>query len=361
MLKKRLSDAWSLPAIMLWALLLVARAAAQDIVIHLHNGDRLTGKLVSETTNTVTLTNIFLGNIQIPVTQIKLREAVPPATPSAPPTAAVPTTNVPPTVATAPSGTNVPPSTNVVAKTTPPPELKAKEPKGPMTPANPEATPIASTPSAWKHDVRFGLNMRYSDKDSQEFLTIAKSTYGKAPFRHIFDVNFKYGRVEGVLAANSLAASEKTEYQLSPKSYIFNLVGGGYDEIRKIDHQIDVGPGFGVELIKKTNFVWKGEMGFNFQKQFRADDTRQTSYSLRIAEIFAWRIWEKLTADLKVEFFPDLDELGEYRFRLESTLRYPVSKRLSLNLDVIDLYDTRPPQSVNPNDLQIRSTIGVAF
>ena len=59
--------------------------------------------------------------------------------------------------------------------------------------------------------------------------------------------------------------------------------------------------------------------------------------------------------------FNDLDELGEYRLRIESTLRYPVSKRLSLNLDVIDLYDTRPPETVNPNDLQIHSTIGVAF
>ena len=114
----------------------------------------------------------------------------------------------------------------------------------------------------------------------------------------------------------------------------------------------------------KQNIIvagWKGEMGFNFQQQNRADDTRQNSYSLRIAEIFAWRVWEKLTADLKVEFFPNLDEFGEYRLRLESTLRYPVSKRLSLNLDVIDLYDTRPPAEVSKNDLQIRSTIGVTF
>ncbi|MGZ8940538.1 MAG: DUF481 domain-containing protein, partial [Limisphaerales bacterium] len=218
-----------------------------------------------------------------------------------------------------------------------------------------------STPSYWKHDLRFGVNLRYATKDSHEFLSILKSTYGKAPFRHIFDVNFKYGRVEDALAANSLAASEKTEYQLSPKSYVFGLIGGGYDEIRKIDYQFEVGPGFGIELLKLTNFVWKSEIGFNFQQQNRADQTRQNTYSIRIAEIFAWRIWEKLTADLKAEYFQNLDEFGEYRLRIESTLRYPVSKRLSLNLDVIDLYDTRPPQDVSKNDLQIRSTIGVTF
>jgi putative salt-induced outer membrane protein YdiY len=346
MLKKRLSDAWWLLAVVLFVLLLASPAGAQSIVIHLKNGDRVSGRIVSESTNTVRLTNQFLGSIEVPLAEISKREVMPaPALPAV--------TNAP-AVVTTKSATNVVTASTNVAAAAPPP-------KPPLSPANPEATPIASTPSYWKHDLRFGVNLRYATKDSHEFLSILKSTYGKPPFRHIFDVNFKYGRVEGALAANSLAASEKTEYQLTPKSYVFSLIGGGYDEIRKIDYQFEVGPGFGVEILKLTNFVWKGEMGFNFQQQNRADDTRQNSYSLRVAEIFAWRIWEKLTADLKVEFFPNLDEFGEYRLRIESTLRYPVSNRLSLNLDVIDLYDTRPPAEVSKNDLQIRSTIGVTF
>lgn len=358
MLKKRLSDAWWLPAVALSVLLLVLPADAQSIILHLKNGDRLSGKFISESTNSVKLTNSLLGAIEVPLTEISRRESL------AAPIVVTPPTNVPALASTGPS-TNTPAAakpagTNVVAATTNA-VVAAPAPKPPLSPANPEATPIASTPSYWKHDLRFGLNLRYATKDSHEFLTILKSTYGKQPFRHIFDVNFKYGRLEGALAANSLAASEKTEYQLTPRSYVFNLIGGGYDEIRKIDYQFEVGPGFGVELLKLTNFVWKGEMGFNFQQQNRADDTRQNSYSLRIAEIFAWRVWDKLTADLKAEFFPNLDEFGEYRLRIESTLRYPVSNRLSLNLDVIDLYDTRPPADVSKNDLQIRSTIGVTF
>lgn len=356
MLNKRLSDAWSLLAIMSLALLLARPAGAQDVVIHLKNGDRLSGRILSESTNSVRLTNIFLGSFEVALAQISRRETLPEPT-------QVPGTNAP-AIAVAPGTNVVAASTNIAGASTnvaAAPPLEKKEPKPPLTPANPEATPIASTPSYWKHDLRFGLNLRYATKDSHEFLSILKSTYGKPPFRHIFDVNFKYGRVEGALAANSLTASEKTEYQISPRGYVFNLIGGGYDEIRKIDYQFEVGPGFGVEILKLTNFVWKGEMGFNFQQQNRADDTRQDTYSVRIAEIFAWRVWDKLTADLKVEFFPNLDEFGEYRLRIESTLRYPVSQRLSLNLDVIDLYDTRPPADVSQNDLQIRSTIGVTF
>lgn len=351
MLKKRLSDAWWLPAVLLIVLLASFRAAGQSIIIHLKNGDRVSGQILSEGGNSLKLTNRFLGSVEIPLAEISRREVI---------TETGTDETRKGTAAVSAPSTNIVVGTNIVVITTnaPPP---APPPKPPLTPANPEATPIATTPSHWKHDLRFGLNLRYATKDSHEFLTILKSTYGKAPFRHIFDVNFKYGRVEGALSANSLTASEKTEYQLTPKSYVFNLIGGGYDEIRRIDSQYEVGPGFGVELLKLTNFVWKGEMGFNFQQQNRADDTRQNSYSVRIAEIFAWRVWDKLTADLKAEFFPNLDEFGEYRLRIESTLRYPVSNRLSLNLDIIDLYDTRPPADVSNNDLQIRSTIGVTF
>ena len=356
MLKKRLSDSWALAAFIILMFLTAAPAAAQEVVLHLKNGDRLSGRLVSENTNAITLTNVFLGTLRVPLNEINRREVLP--APASPP----PSTNVTMTV---PAGTNAPaaaaPAGTNVVKAAPPPEIKKKEPKPPLSPANPEATPIASTPSAWKHDIRFGLNMRYADKDSQEFLTIAKSTYGKQPFRHIFDVNFKYGQVEGVLSANSLTGSEKTEYQLSPKAYVFGLVGGGYDKIRRIDGQFELGPGMGMELLKKTNFVWKSELGLNYQRQYRDDDTRLDAFSARIAEIFAWRVWQNLTADLKLEFYPNFLEFGEYRFRLESTLRYPVSKRLSLNLDIIDIYDSQPAQNVKPNDLQIRSTIGVTF
>jgi hypothetical protein len=316
---------------------LLARSQAAQVILHLKNGDRLTGTIVSESTNSVTLATSFFGNVPVPVGEITRRDSV----------AELAQTN------------SLPGASSSATNTA---EIKPAPPKKPaLSPANPEAAAIASTPRYWKHDVRFGLNTRYATKDSHEILLLGKSSYARPPFRHIFDGGLKYGKIEGVVSANSLTGSEKTEYQLSPKTYLFSLVGAGYDEVRRIDAQVEVGPGFGMELLKLTNFVWKGEAGFNFQQQYFSDNRENTAYSVRIAEIFAWRVWDKLTADLKFEFFPNLGELGEYRLRLESNLRYPVSDRLSLNLDLIDIYDTQPAREVSPNDLQIRSTIGINF
>ncbi len=341
MLKSLRNDLWRLHAILFVILVaLFAKSYGAQVILHLKNGDRLTGSVFSESTNSVTLATPFFGNVSVPLGEITRREPV---------SELATQTNVPPVVSSAAAATNI-----ANAKPEPP-----KKP--PMNPANPEAAPIASTPKYWKHDIRFGMNTRYATKDSQEILLLGKTTYARPPFRHIFDGSLKYGKIEGVVSANSIAGSEKTEYQLSPKTYLFSLVGTGYDEVRHIDAQVEVGPGFGVELLKMTNFVWKGEAGFNFQQQYFSDNNEHTAYSIRIAEIFAWRVWDKLTADLKFEFFPNVAEFGEYRFRLESNLRYPVSDRLSLNLDLIDIYDTQPANDVSRNDLQIRSTIGINF
>ena len=55
------------------------------------------------------------------------------------------------------------------------------------------------------------------------------------------------------------------------------------------------------------------------------------------------------------------ENLGEYRARLESTLSLALWRSLSLNLPLLDLYDTAPAQGVNRNELQIRSTLGITF
>jgi hypothetical protein len=62
----------------------------------------------------------------------------------------------------------------------------------------------------------------------------------------------------------------------------------------------------------------------------------------------------------KFEFFPRVD-LEQYRFRFETTLRYWLVQNLSLNLTVLNLYDSDPARNVDRNDLQIRSALGFKF
>ena len=102
------------------------------------------------------------------------------------------------------------------------------------------------------------------------------------------------------------------------------------------------------------------EAGINYQAEFHSDDTDNEYFFFRAVEIANWKLNTKFSLEEKFEFFPRVD-FDQYRFRFESTLRYWLVQNLSLNLTILDLYDSDPAQGVTRNDFQLRSSLGFKF
>ncbi len=147
----------------------------------------------------------------------------------------------------------------------------------------------------------------------------------------------------------------------SKRLFLFNAVGTGYNQIRRIDLSYDDSFGIGYKLLTRTNLALSTDFGVNYQKQYFADGTDKVYGALRLGETMSWKISQKWVVDEKYEFYPRVTDLGEYRMRFESNLRYLLSNNLNLSLTVIDLYDTQPAPSVTRNDLLVRATLGVKF
>ena len=294
-------------------------AAAQEVILHLRNGDRITGFIASETTNHVVLTNSWTTGIIVPLSAILKREpVVRPVTN----TAALAT-------ATAPSTT----TTNIIKK----------------------------APMIWAGEVQLGVDLGYSEKNRQLYTGRTKISMTYHRMRNIFDYNFSYGRTDGILSANRMDGSIKTDYDLTRRVYVYNLAGAGYDEIRKINFRYEVGPGVGYHVVKRTNFLFNTEAGINYQAKYLADDTKNEQFFYRLAEDATWKINPRLTLDEKFEYFPEVGDFGQYRLRFESNLRYALMTRVFLTLTVLDQYESDPASGIGPNDLQIRSTLGMKF
>ncbi len=343
--------------------------------MRLKNGDRISGTILSETNNQVTLMTTWRKELVIPSAEIASREIIPPATPvvtnaPAPSIAAAPVTNAPPLVtaptkapAAAPVVTNAP----VAAKPTPAP-AKPIVAAAPVAPVKPKAPP------SWHGDIQLGADVGLSEKNRQLYYGRAKIIYapvGDAPpgsyslvnrFRNTFDYNASYGKTEGLLSANRMDGSSKSDFDLGKTHnvFIYNLTGAGYDEIRKIDLRYEIGPGLGYHVLTRTNLILNAEAGMNYQVQEFQDNISTDQFYYRLAEDFTWKFSKKFTFDEKFEVFPQID-FSEYRLRLESNFRFWFLENLSFNLTLLDLYDTQPAADVSRNDLQIRSSIGIKF
>jgi hypothetical protein len=303
----------------------------------LKNGDRLTGTLVSESTNRVVLSTRWAKEVVIPLAEIQRRETVPQ------------------TVATPASRQ----ATNVIVA-------------GVVPPATNAARIAAIVPKHWHGDIQVGADIRFSEKHSQLYYGRVKLTYvhpteNNHPtpldrLRNVIDLNGSYGRTEGIVSANKAEGSMKTDFDLGERRrvFVYNLGGGGYDVIRKIDLRYEVGPGVGYHVVTRTNFILNTELGLNYQEQHFSDHTVSERLYYRLAEDCTWRVSPRLTFDEKFEFFPS-ENLSDYRLRFESNIRYLLLENVSFNFTLLDTYDTRSASSVSPNDLQIRSSIGLKF
>lgn len=336
-----------------------------ETILFLKNGDRLSGKVVSEDTNQVVFATSW-SQLTVPIKQISKREQLPDKAPA---------TNVPVVVSTnAPvvAHTNAPavaptdnapakPSTNAPAK----PSTPAAPPKAPE--GKPKAAPVvkAKTPKRWNVEIMAGADLQSNQKDYENYNGSFKFNYNGPSFRDIVSYNAYYGKTEKVVSMNKMDGSWRIEHDFSKdrKIYVFNSIGGGFDEVRKVDIDFQDSAGIGYKVIKTSTFTMNGELGANYEEQFFSDETRKDYLSARVAEDASWAVSKKITLAEKVEYYPRLTSLGDYVFRVEGSanLKLNESGSIFFNTSIIDVYDTRPAKSVVPNDFQLRSSVGVKF
>jgi hypothetical protein len=341
--------------VLLFAALLQA-VRADTIILHLKNGDRLAGTIVSEDTNRVVLTTRWIKEVAVPVSEIERREKSAESALAGSGAAGEATTAAGKSAGTVPAG-----ATNAVS-----PGTAARA----GTVVGVTSVPSTQPHSAkhWKGEARVGADYLSGAKAQEIYYGRLKISYErpyvsnpKQYFRNILDYSVDYGQTEGVKSANRMEGSDKTDFDVGKrKFFVYNLATIGYDEVRRIDLHYEIGPGAGYHLLTQSDFVMNVEAGADYQAQDRADQTRKSDFFYRLAEDITWKLQKRLTFTEKFELFPVFD-FSSYRARFEATMSYGIWQNLSLNFTVLDLYDTQPAQNVPKNDLQVRSSLGVTF
>ena len=312
---------------------------AETTILYLKNGDRIAGQIISKDTNRVVITTSWIKELSVPTAEIQRLD--------------------PETVT--PLSVLAPPETNSTAKKVTLPVAKVAEP---------------IKPRHWKVEARAGADFLSGPKNQQiyygrlkYFYTLPYLSQPKQSFRNVLDFAFDYGLTQNsgsggngsVLSANRMYTSDKTDFDIGKgRWFVYDLAGLGYDEIRKIDFQYAIGPGLGNHLIARPNFLLNGELGVDYQEQYRADKTTTKNVFFRISEDSTWKINQVTTFTERFEFLPRADST-DFRAKAEATLSYALWRNLSLHLSMLDLYDTAPAQSVTRNDLQVHTSVGVTF
>ncbi len=325
--------------------LCVGSACARDVILHLRNGDRIAGRILSEDATNVVVATDWIARLPVPLTAIERREPVSTTQPAA---EAVPG---------APAGAAQPAGTPTRGASGPKPV--AKSDTGTTKPA---------PPKRWKAQVDLGTDLQFGARDRELFYSRARLTYelpyARNPrrfFRAIADYSVDYGRTDGTKSTDRMFGSLKTDFDVGERVFAYNLLGAGYDSVRKIDLQYEVGPGLGYRLLTRPRLAMNLEAGANYQVQERSDSPSVRKIYVRLAEDLTWKLHPRLTLTEKAEWFPSVEDPGEFRLRFESSLSLGLWQNLALKFSVLDLYDTRPARGVDPNEVLVRSSLEITF
>lgn len=300
---------------------------AEQSVLHLTTGDRVTGEIVEQNEQRVVVKTSWGGAVTVPRDFIVRVETTLPT---------LPATNAPAALAAA--GTNSPAKTEV---------KKAKE---------------------WKLEARLGADMIRGERERDIYYSQISLDYThpyesnpKKFFRNKLEYRADYGTTDGETSANRMMLSDKTDCDVSEHAYLYNFVGGAYDEVRLINAQYEIGPGVGYHLFRRPNFAANVESGVTYQYQDRDVEGELESLYGRVGQDITWKLYPRIVLTQKSTVLMSLEESDELQFRLEANLSIGLLQYLSLNLTAIELFDTQPVSGVSQNEFQLRSSLGVTF
>jgi putative salt-induced outer membrane protein YdiY len=343
-------------------LLSFAAAAARADVVLLKNGDRITGTFVSEKAGKLQLKSDVLGDLSIPVDKIGSFIAEKPVA--------------------------------VMVKGQKPIEGQAQLIDSGewrvTTSGAPQIIPAASVDMIlvaadyeaiehhaakpwqdWKGASTLGYSVQRGDQDTSN-LAITVAAVRERPAGPIFHTHWRTNFGLTTLLANStqgatkitsntLSTSVREDFVFSPDNFVFAI--GGIDHIgaQGLYLRETVGGGYGRTLINRsrTNFAVLAGATFVHEKFFTG--MHDQTGAILVGEKLGFQISKRVRLDHNLNFFPNISNLGQYRFDTTTGLAASLSKRFTLNTSVIDLFLSNPAAGSHKNNIAFTTGVGYAF
>lgn len=342
-----------LTACMLLALASTTLAFADGDTITLVGGDVLRGKIVGESDTAVTLDHPALGRIEV------ARERIASVT-KAPVTTAPVTTPAPTTAQTGEKPAEA--GAEQAVATTPAPAAAPAAPPVAVLPA-PTPPPPAKPDGSWKFSLSLGFTGSDNGDQSNWDLRVAGAAKRESESdRTTITAEYYFQTANGENTDNNLLVQGLEEFLFEGSKWEAFIQGNyQYDEFQAWEQRAGAYAGPGYRIFEGDPLALKVRLGAGASYEF--PDSAWTPEIL-IADELVWKIDERSALKQGFEFYPDIDNFGEYRFiiRLDYEIALSPKGDLKGTAGVRDEYDSYvEADQGTSNDLKVYAGIKVDF
>jgi putative salt-induced outer membrane protein YdiY len=218
----------------------------------------------------------------------------------------------------------------------------AETPAAPVEPATtqPEAPP--EPPKLWKFTFLLGGALTDGNTENASITSTFTALREDERNRTLFDAGYFFARSNDETSENRFTAGVRHDW-LKPgeKVFYFGTARYDYDEFQSWDNRVQAHLGLGYRLLEPPKWKLNLLAGAGALKEFGSDDD-----DVRPEALFGlegeWQIADKHTLTFASTIFPDLGDLGEYRWVSSAGWSYLMDEknRLSLTAGVQYEYDS---------------------
>lgn len=216
-------------------------------------------------------------------------------------------------------------------------------PRTALKPVAPENPGLFGTDflRGWKRNLGAGFSGASGNSQDASFNAGLNLNRSAETFRGAFDTSYFYSTKEGDASTNEYFANYKHDFLF--KDSRFFLFGTGrydYDQFQSWENRIAASAGAGYDFYKTETFDLRGTLGPGFSRTWGTENEWKPEAVLGLA--LAWRISESQSFEADSTYYPNLEDLPE--FRLLSNAAYKIGlgeiAGLSLKLGVKDEYNS---------------------
>lgn len=336
-----------LPASLGIALCVVCAARAEDSIT-LVGGDVLRGSIVSETATAVVLDHAALGRIE--VRRERIASVV--RADAAPPTIAPPASTTDADAATTAAGAAAEPAALAAAAPVPVAVLPAPAPPAPPKPDG-----------SWKFSLDLGFTGSKNDETSAWNLRVAATARRESEMdRTLVGAEYFFATGDGENTDNNLLVRGLQEWLVKDSRWeLFAQGNYQYDEFQDWEQRIGAYAGPGYRLLEEKPLELKVRAGAGASYEFPSS---AWTPELLLGDDLVWTIDERSRLKQALEFYPDIDNFGEFRFiaRLEYEIALSASGDLKGTVGARDEYDSLVEDTgESTNDIKVYAGINYQF
>jgi len=217
---------------------------------------------------------------------------------------------------------------------------------------------------AWTVAANASLALAKGNSDTETFGAGFTAIRATATDKTLLNFNTLYGRDNkaGITSANTTGGGLRYDHNLNPKLFAFGSGDFLTNGLQDLDFRSTLSGGFGWHALKgKTQTLdlmggvaWTHE---NYSAVTSTDPATPASTNsfaaLNFGEQYTWKINPSSVLTEQANFFPDMNNLGQIQFNVNSSFSTKIAKVFSWVTTFTDNYTSFPPAGTLNNDLTL--------